>query len=75
MGAPNSEVGYTSDSTRKGAHTKSIWICGGIGGGFTLYIIKDMVKFKRPTSVLKGKITAYIYGTSNVSYCYIYADT
>jgi hypothetical protein len=30
MGAPNSEVGYTSAITRRGA-TKPIWTCDGIG--------------------------------------------
>jgi hypothetical protein len=29
MGAPTSEVGYTSATTRRGT-TKSIWTCGGI---------------------------------------------
>jgi hypothetical protein len=32
MGAPTSEVGYTSPQPGGGT-TKAIWSCGGIGGG------------------------------------------
>jgi hypothetical protein len=31
MGAPNSAVGYTSSTNRRGGGTNSIWTCGGTG--------------------------------------------
>jgi hypothetical protein len=31
MGAPTSEVGYTSATTRRGDNEVYIWACGGIG--------------------------------------------
>jgi hypothetical protein len=40
MGAPTSEVGYSSATTRRGTR-KSIWTCGGIRG--KKFDVKDKI--------------------------------